>query len=166
MFQRLLSAPRVLFCFAILTLSLVAQTPDASLRVTGALIKPITLSASDLAAMPRATVVLSGAIETRYEGVWMHEILRKAGVPLGLNLAGEALTTYVLAEARDGYEVVFSLGELDPAFADNQILIADKLNGKPLSGDEGPLRIIVPREKRAARSVRMLTRLDVVQLRK
>ena len=81
-------------------------------------------------------------------------------------MRGRALTTYVLAEALDGYQVVFSIGELDPSFADNQILVADKANGKPLFGDDGAFRIVAPREKRAARSVRMLTKLEVVQLRK
>jgi len=117
--------------------------------------------------MPRATVTTTnGGLERQYEGVWLHEILRKAGVPLGEQLRGRALTTYVLAEALDGYQVVFSIGELDPSFADNQILVADKANGKPLFGDDGAFRIVAPREKRAARSVRMLTKLEVVQLRK
>src|SRR5262249_7034339 len=127
---------------------------------------PLTLTSADLADMPRATVSLKGAVETEYEGVWLFELLKKASVPLGVELSGEALTTYVLAEARDGYAVLFSLGELDPALADNQILVADKLNGKPLSKEEGPFRIVVPRERRAARSVRMVTHLEVVQLKK
>jgi len=40
------------------------------------------------------------------------------------------LAGYVLAEAQDGYQVVFSLGELDPTFIDNEILLADTANGK------------------------------------
>src|SRR5262245_37533987 len=143
------------------------QQSAASVAVTGSVATPLTLTAAELAQMPRATVTTNnGGIETRYEGVWLHEILKKAGVPLGEQLRGKALTTYVLAEAQDGYQVVFSLGELDPAFADNQILLADKANGKPLFGDDGAFRIVAAREKRAARSVRMLTKLEVVQLRK
>src|SRR5262245_61890064 len=144
-----------------------AQQSIPSVTVTGAVAMPLTLTAADLAQMPRGmTVTTNGGIETRYEGVWLHEILKKAGVPLGEHLRGKALTTYVLAEAQDGYQVVFSIGELDPAFTDNQILIADKANGNPLSGDDGAFRIVAAREKRAARSVRMLTKLEVVQLRK
>ena len=37
-------------------------------------------------------------------------------------LLGKALAGYVLAEANDGYQVVFSLGELDPSFIDTEIL--------------------------------------------
>lgn len=137
----------------------------ASIAITGT--AALTLTAADLAQMPRAAVnVTSGGMEIRYEGVWMHEVLKKAGVPLGEQLRGKALTTYVLAEAQDGYQVVFSVGELDPAFADNQVLLADKANGQALFGDDGAFRIVTAREKRGARSVRMLTRLEIVQLRK
>jgi hypothetical protein len=74
--------------------------------------------------------VSSGGIDTQYEGVWLHEILKKAGLPAGEALHGKMLTTYVLAEAQDGYQVVFSLGEVDPALGDTPILVADKANGK------------------------------------
>jgi hypothetical protein len=87
-----------------------------------------------------------------------------AGVPLGSELRGSALTTYVLAEAEDGYQVVFSIGELDPAFKDNQILVADMADGRPLYGEDGAFRIVAPLESRGARSVRQLTRLEVVRL--
>jgi len=63
-------------------------------------------------------------------------------------------------------QVVFSLGELDPAFIDNEILLADTANGKPLFGAQGRFRLVVPKDKPGARSVRMLTNLEVVQLRK
>jgi DMSO/TMAO reductase YedYZ molybdopterin-dependent catalytic subunit len=105
-------------------------------------------------------------METVYEGVRLHDVLKNAGVPLGSELRGKALTSYVLAEAQDGYQVVFSLGELDPSFIDNEILLADTANGKPLFGAQGRFRLVVPKDKPGSRSVRMLTRLEVVQVRK
>jgi DMSO/TMAO reductase YedYZ molybdopterin-dependent catalytic subunit len=141
--------------------------PQATVQITGAVKQTLTLSAADLAKMPRASVhTNNNGMETVYEGVWLHQVLKKAGVPQGSDLRGKALAGYVLAEAQDGYQVVFSLGELDPAFIDNEILLADTANGKPLSGAQGRFRLVVPKDKPAARSVRMLTRLDVVQLRK
>src|SRR6185503_5449615 len=98
--------------------------------------------------------------------VWLSDVLKKAGVPLGADLRGPALAGYVLASASDGYQVVFSLGELDPDMTDGQFLVADKANGKPLFGEDGAFRLVVPKDKRGARSVRMLTKLEVVQLRK
>ena len=144
-----------------------AQDTPASVEVTGAVKQTLTLTADDLAKMPRASVrTTNNGMETIYEGVWLHEVLKRAGVPLGSELRGKALSSYVLAQAQDGYQVVFSLGELDPAFIDNEILLADRANGKPLFGAQGKFRLVVPKDKPGARSVRMLTRLEVVQLRK
>src|SRR5580765_5127750 len=143
-----------------------AQDSQPTLQVTGAVKQALTLSADDLAKMPRATVrTTSGGMDTVYEGVWLHEVLKKAGVPQGGELRGKALTTYVLAEAQDGYQIVFSLGELDPAFIDNEILLADTANGKLLSGSQGQFRLVAPKEKMGSRSVRMLAKLEVVQVR-
>jgi hypothetical protein len=114
--------------------------------------------------MPVTTT--SNGMQTKYEGVWLHEVLNRAGAPQGETLRGKALAGFVPAEAQDGYQVVFSLGELDPAFIDNEILLADTANRKPLFGAQGRFRLVVPKDKPGARSVRMLTKLEVVQLRK
>ena len=144
-----------------------AQDAEPKVQVTGAVKRALTLSAGDLAKMPRASVrVAGGAKEMVYEGVWLHEILKKAGVPLGGDLRGMALTSYVLAEAQDGYQVVFSLAELDPTFIDNEVLLADSVNGQPLSGPQGRFRLLAPKEKHGSRSVHLLTKLEVVQVRK
>jgi DMSO/TMAO reductase YedYZ molybdopterin-dependent catalytic subunit len=146
---------------------LLAQESQPTVQVTGAVKQTLTLSAEDLAKMPRATVrVTSNGTEMVYEGVWAHEILKRAGVPQGSELRGKALASYVLAEAQDGYQVVFSLGELDPGLIDSEILLADTANGKPLSGAQGRFKLIVPKDKHGSRSVRMLTKLEVVQVRK
>lgn len=147
--------------------ALFAQDTAPVVQVSGDVKQPLQLSAEALAKMPRAMVkTSSNGMDTVYEGVWLHEVLKAAGVPLGSALRGKALATYVLAEAQDGYQVVFSLGELDPAFIDNEILLADTANGKPLFGAQGRFRLVVPKDKPGARSVRMLTKLEVVQLRK
>jgi DMSO/TMAO reductase YedYZ molybdopterin-dependent catalytic subunit len=150
-----------------LTALLSAQDTQPTVQITGAVKQALTLSADDLAKMPRATVrTMNNGMETVYEGVWLHEVLKKAGVPQGSELRGKALASYVLAESQDGYQVVFSLGELDPVFIDNEILLADTANGKPLFGAQGRFRLVVPKDKPRARSVRMLTKLEVVQVRK
>jgi len=139
----------------------------SSIAVTGNVQQPLTLTAADLASMTRARVSTNNnGIVTIYEGVWLSEVLKKAGVPLGADLRGPALAGYVLASASDGYQVVFSLGELDPDMTDGQFLLADEANGKPLFGGDGAFRLVVPKDKRGARSVRMLSKLEVVQLRK
>lgn len=142
---------------------LLSQDAQTTVQVTGAVKRALVLSAGDLAKIPRASVrTTSNGMETVYEGVWLHEVLKRAGVPQGSDLRGKALASYVLAEAQDGYQVVFSLGELDPAFIDNEILLADTANGKPLFGAQGRFRLVVPKDN----SVRMLIKIEVVQVRK
>ena len=144
-----------------------AQEAPPTVQVTGAVKQALTLSSEDLAKMPRASVrTTSNGMETVYDGVWLHDVFEKGLAFQGSELRGKALAGYVLAQAQDGYQVVFSLGELDPAFIDNEILLADTANGKPMFGAQGRFRLVVPKDKPGARSVRMLTKLEVVQLRK
>ncbi len=158
---------RRLFVSGLLAVGLLPAQNAPTVQVTGAVKQTLILSADDLAKMRRASVrTTSNGMETLYEGVWLHEVLKTAGVPQGSELRGKALAGYVLAEAQDGYQVVFSLGELDPAFIDNEILLADTANGKALFGAQGRFRLVVPKDKPGARSVRMLTKLEVVRLRK
>jgi len=98
----------------------------------------------------------------KVRGVWMTELLARAGVPLGEKLRGKALVTYLIAEASDGYRVLFSLGEIDPAISGGGVLLTDGENGKPLDEKTGPLRLVVPSDKRAARWVRQVKTLRVV----
>ena len=91
----------------------------------------------------------------------MVDVLAKAGVPTGKDLRGPAMSIYVVAEASDGYRATFALAELDSAFTDRVILLADRRDGKVLSAREGPLQMIVPGEKKHARWVRQVIRLKV-----
>jgi hypothetical protein len=70
-----------------------------------------------------------------------------------------------LAEGADGYKVVYALPEFDTDFTDGLILIADRKDGELLPPKEGPLRMVVPWEKRQARWIRQLTVLRLGQAR-
>ena len=65
--------------------------------------------------------------------------MKKAGVAQGEKLRGALMATYVVAEAEDGYRVVFSLAELDSGILDSDIIVADTMNGEPLSPEARPL---------------------------
>lgn len=152
-----------------------AQAPQAQapagppiLAVTGDVAMPLMLKAEDLAAMPREKAMIpeQDGTQVEYEGVPLREILKLAGVPVGKELRGKALASYVLAKAHDGYEVVFTLGEIDAQFGNTQILVADKRDGKALFGYQGPFRLVCPKDKAGARSVRMLETLQFVRLQK
>jgi DMSO/TMAO reductase YedYZ molybdopterin-dependent catalytic subunit len=144
-----------------------AAATDATLVVGGDVTQPLTLKPSDLKSMPRTKVTVSEqGKEIGYEGVLVGELLKRAGAPVGRDLSGKAVATYVQASAKDGYVVVFSLAELDPGFTSNDIIVADTIDGKPLFDYQGPLRIVAPHDKRGARSIRMLQKIEVVRLAK
>jgi hypothetical protein len=142
-------------------LVLTAQVQNASFTVNVEGKPLLTFTAADLATMPRHTVTTDQhGKQIQYEGVYMRDVLSKAGVPFGSELKGKKLSTYVLAVAHDGYAVVYTLAEMDPEFSEGDLLIADKVGGQP----QGPFRIIAPHDKKPARSLRMLERIEVVQL--
>ena len=58
------------------------------------------------------------------------------------------MAMYVLAQASDWYAVVYSVAELEPAMTDNRILVAHKINGKPLAPKGGPFKVVVPGDSR------------------
>jgi DMSO/TMAO reductase YedYZ molybdopterin-dependent catalytic subunit len=154
--------------FSAPTASAAAEPPPtpAPLAIGGAVRTPLTLNRANLAAMPRATIMAkdkSGA-DITYQGVELAEILKRAGAPLGEELRGPALSLAVLITASDGYHAVFALSELDPATTDKKVLLADTADGKPLPPGTGPLRLVVPDDKRHARWVRLVTRIDVIRV--
>jgi len=136
---------------------------DGSLVVTGEVERKLELKLEDLAAMPRSKVTVKGpdAKPVEYEGVPLHEILKMAGVASGERLRGEAVSLVVLVAAPDGYRASFGIAELDPAFTDRIVLLADLRDGKPLADTEGPLRLVIPHEKRHARWVRTVESVTV-----
>jgi hypothetical protein len=144
-----------------------AESGPSQISITGDIPAPVTITAEQLAGMPREKVKVpeQDGTEVEYEGVPLREVLKRAGAPMG-KLRGKALTTYVLAKAHDGYQVVFTLGEVDAEFGNQQIIVADKRDGKPLFGYQGPLRLECAHDKAGARSVRMLESLEIVKLQK
>jgi DMSO/TMAO reductase YedYZ molybdopterin-dependent catalytic subunit len=139
---------------------------SGELRISGAVSSPLVLTVSDLKKMPRKTFSVVNPHDKKketYEGVLLEELLRKAGVPQGEQLRGSSMTTYVIAEAEDGYRVVFSLAELDSGILESEVIVADTMDGAPLSAQQGPFRLVAPHEKRPARWVRMLKSITVMR---
>lgn len=141
----------------------VAALAQGAIDVIGLDGRKMTISFAGLESKSVNTADAAG-IKTTHEGVAMRDVLVKAGVPMGDALRGKALARVVIATAADGYQVAYAIAELDPQFNDYVILIANTRDGKPLLPDTGPLQIVVPQDKRAARWMRQVTTLEVRQL--
>jgi DMSO/TMAO reductase YedYZ molybdopterin-dependent catalytic subunit len=136
----------------------------AQLKIGGTVSTPLTLTVADLKGMPRTTLHITNPHENKsetYEGVLLEELLRRAGVAHGDQLRGKLMATYVIAEADDGYKVVFSLAELDSGITNSEVLVADTMDGAPIDPKRGPFRLVAPHDKRPARWVRMLKSITV-----
>ncbi len=114
--------------------------------------------------MPHTTLTVknghTGASET-YTGVPLMDLLAKQGVPHGKDLHGNALSEYVVATGADGYKAVLALAEIDPEFHPGTVIVADTLAGKPLDEKTGPYKLVVSEDKRPARSVHSLVKIEV-----
>jgi len=155
---------------ALFLVAATAFAADPALRIEGIAGRDgvakhaLQFTLADIAAMPRTTVqgkTHDGKDHT-FEGVAMAELLRRAGLPQGENARGPILARYILVSAHDGYRAIFSLPEFDPAFTDSRALLADKMDGQPLNDRDGPLRLVLPAEKREARWVRMVERIEIL----
>lgn len=93
-----------------------------------------------------------------YSGVPLIDLLKPLGVPEKPH--GKELRLYVIAEGADGYQVVYSIGEVTPDLHDATVLVADTMDGKPIA-DSGPLQLVATGEKRPARWVRNLAAIRI-----
>jgi DMSO/TMAO reductase YedYZ molybdopterin-dependent catalytic subunit len=133
------------------------------LRVTAEAEHPLELTAEEFGKLARQSVHAKDheGKEADYDGVALVDVLKAAGVKFGQDMRGKALANYLVVEAADGYRAVYALPELDPAFTDRVILLADQKDKKPLDEKHGPLQVIVPGEKKHARWVRQVTALKI-----
>jgi DMSO/TMAO reductase YedYZ molybdopterin-dependent catalytic subunit len=143
----------------IVTLPLAAQSPQHTIevRLTDGSARQIAFAGLAIHQVP----VQENGLKRMYEGVLLRDVLASAGIQLGEHLRGAAMRRYVVAVGQDGYRVVIALPELDAGFTDQNVVIATGHDGHGLIPDHGPLRLVVPRDKRAARWVRQLVRLEL-----
>jgi hypothetical protein len=126
--------------------------------------KTTAFAAADLSALPHQDVTAFDFHEQKnhlYSGVPVRNLLAKAGVLFGEKLRGKSLRLIVIAHCSDHYDIAYTLAEFDDAFNPRTILLVDSQDGKPLPEGQGPLRFVVPGDKRPARWARMVTSLEV-----
>ena len=93
-----------------------AEEKTPALIIQNAAGKETAFSPYEWNGLPRKKVQKDphGGVTSVYEGVLLSDLLRAAGVTLGKELRGPLLAAYVLAEAKDGLCVIYSIGEIDP----------------------------------------------------
>jgi len=136
------------------------SVPSTSLKITYAG-KSEDWTPATLAALPHTTITVyneHAKVSQTYSGVPLTTLLTRLGVPEKPH--GKDFRLYLVAEGTDGYGVVYSVGEVTPDVRDGTTLVADTLNGKPLT-DAGQFQLVTTGEKRPARWVRNLNSIRV-----
>lgn len=126
----------------------------------------VTLDSARLAALPRVAFdAMDHGTSKRFEGVLVTTVLRAAEAGPVDSLRGPALRRALVFVGRDGYTGLIALPELDAGLGGKKVYVVDREDGKPLGADHGPWRVIVVGDGRAARWVRQVVRIEVVQVR-
>jgi len=151
-------------CAAPMIPTLRAVEPRLTITSDG---KTTAFSGAGLSMLPHQDVTAFDFHEKQshlYSGVPVRDLLAAAGVQFGEKLRGKKLRSVVLVHCRDHYDIVFALAEFDDAFNPRTILLVDRQDGQPLPDAMGPVRLVVPGDKRPARWARMVTSLEVVSV--
>ena len=134
-----------------------ASSVSTRLAVTGEVQRPLDLTADQV----RAIALRRGAGEGGgYRGLRLVDLLEEADIrrdqPRALR------RTYVVAVATDGYQAVFSWGELYNAPLGGGVLVALDRDGVPLRDGEGRFALVsLGDDKPGPRHVKWLARIDV-----
>jgi precorrin-4 methylase len=133
-----------------------------SVTINGAGVKPVTISSLPSSGYVETTVKQVG------DGRGYHGMAAYRGVPLASLLekvkgAVDPATVFVLT-APDGYRSILSAGELFYSARGNSVLLADMLDGAPITSN-GKFHVVVPDDLGADRCVKSVERIEMISLR-
>lgn len=134
----------------------------------GAVTAPAAFDEADLAALDALTLTVTYTaagtpVTNTYAGVLLWDLLTDADIMTDPVIRNDILGLYVVATGSDGYRAAFSLGELDPRFGGEQVLVAydDSLGQLAPGGSDGFARVVVPGDAAGGRYVSNLVSLEV-----
>lgn len=138
-----------------------AVPADPVLEIRGAVTQPFTVPLSDLAALPRRELTADfhcvagwSATDLHWAGIAFRTVYATFVEPA---LPPGTAVTHLLFRGLDGYR---SIVTIEDALAED-VLLADRLDGRPLTGDHGaPLRLVSPAQY-GYLSTKHLGRLEV-----
>ncbi len=144
-------------CVLAAAIPLLAQQRDSAIstqvRVVGEVQRELTLGVDELR---RRTLVQ----ERGYGGVRLVDLLKEADIRQD---ARHALRrTYIVATATDGFQAVFSWGELFNTPIGRGVIVAYERDGAPLRDGEGRITLVsLADERPGTRHVKWLSRIEV-----
>jgi len=123
----------------------------------------------DLTPVTTETVAYSAGgtpVSDTYTGITLQNRLDVAGGVDVTTAKNDVLSKYVVATGADGYKAAFSLGEIDPKFGDQPVLVATSDTSGQLgpNGSDGLARMVVPGDHAGGRYVSDLVDLHVGSL--
>jgi hypothetical protein len=140
-------------------LSLTGEVADPTI------VTPATLSALNQSTTETATYIAgSTPVTDTYTGVSLWTLIQDSGLLTDPSIKNDLLRYAVVATGSDGYRAVVSLGEIDPAFGNQQDLVAyaDTRGQLGTGGSDGAMRLIVPGDNFGGRYVSNLVSLQVI----
>lgn len=152
----------LLIALALLTTAPALHAQEPAVELTGIGPSSIQLSPQSLAAMPaierEVTFETSkGPATQRYKGVLLWDVLQASKALDGLKPA-EQLKKIFLVNAKDGYQIAFSIGEIHPDFGNLPLILVTAVDGKPV---DGGWRLVAPGDKRGARAVYEVVKIEL-----
>ena len=120
-----------------------------------------TVTDAQLRDLHRLSVTAAWGDHHVYAGAPVSDLLALVGGPSDVKLHGPALDQIVVVTGSDHFIGVMSIAETARSFRDAPVIIADEVDGKPLDAKEGPYRLIIGGELKPARSVRMVTTIEL-----
>jgi len=146
------------FALAFIVIGLTSLSACAQSFEVAGVPSPRTFTRDQLRAMPnRVTRTIDGKA---YAGVLVADLLRTCGMDLD-KLKGKELAKYFVVAGSDGYTTTFAIAEAIGKFHDVEALLADTVDGKDLSSDEGPLRMFTLDKAAKARWVSKAMKVTV-----
>ena len=145
------------------------RIPFSPVAVSGGVADPGVYNLPDLTPITTETVTYSAGgapVSDTYTGIMLHSLLDVAGGVDVTSAKNDILSKFVVATGADGYKAAFSLGEIDPRFGDQPVLVAttDKAGQLGPNGSEGLARMVVPGDRAGGRYVSDLVDLHVGSL--
>lgn len=143
----------------------IAQAPADEVTVVRPDGQSRVFTSAALRALPREEVAASDHDKpVVFTGSDLRELLRAAEVEPPERVRGPLMRRVVLVQAADGYAVAFAYAELDLSLGDRRVYLVDRVGDMPLAADDGPWRLVVPRDARGGRWVKRVTRISVIDV--